>query len=217
MKNVNKKLMVMAVAGVLGMGSVSAMAADGLSANVSLVSNYLWRGVVQADKENQMTVQGGFDYTSGPVSFGTWGSSLYGAGTEQDFYGSYAAGPVTVGAIYYYYGTPSDFYEVNVGGDVGPVSLMASYTPDNAGSGSSAYYVEAGYSMPLGSASLDLHAGTGTSYTTTSGGAAYDASIGVSGTYGGLDLAAVYSTTSADPASITGSQGQFAVSASKSF
>ena len=210
MKTVNKKLLAVAVAGVLGMGSVSAMAADGLSANVAITSNYVWRGVVQADKENAPTMQGGFDYTSGDFSVGTWGSSLYGAGTEIDLYGAYQAGPVSIGAIYYYYGG-GDFYEVNVGGDVGPVSLKASYSPDVAGS--STYYVEGGYSMPMGKASLDLHAGYGTSYLNSSGNAALDYSIGVSGSAGGFDLAAAYSSTDAvSPFSA----GQFAVTASKS-
>lgn len=211
MKTVNKKLLAVAVAGVLGMGSVSAMADDGLSANVSIVSNYIWRGVVQANKENLPAIQGGMDYTKGDLSVGTWGSPLGTAGTEIDLYGSYNFGPVTVGAIYYYYPAVSgaDFYEANVGGDVGPVSLMASYQLN----GTNPYYVEASYSMPMGKASLDLHVGYGSSYTDASGNAVADASVGVSGKAAGLDLSALYSTTGAAVAN----QGQFVVSASKSF
>ena len=213
MKTVNKKLLAVAVAGVLGMGSVSAMAEDGLSANVSLTSNYVWRGVVQASKENAPAIQGGMDYTKGDLSVGIWGSPLYFGGTEIDLYGSYNLGPVTVGAIAYYYGQPYDFQEINVGGDLGPVSLMASYTLN----GSNPYYVEASYSVPVGKASLDFHAGYGESYTTTSGSAALDYSIGISGSAAGLDLAAVYSSTDADQTATGFSAGQFAVSASKSF
>ena len=211
MKTVNKKLLAVAVAGVLGMGSVSVMADDGLSANVSIVSNYIWRGVVQANKKDLPAIQGGMDYTKGALSVGTWGSPLGTSGTEIDLYGSYDFGPVTVGAIYYMYpaSSGSDFYEANVGGDVGPVSLMASYQLD----GTNPYYVEASYSLPMGKASLDFHLGYGSTYTTTSGDNAYDASVGVSGKAAGLDLSALYSTTSANVTD----QGQFVVSASKSF
>ena len=219
MKTVNKKLLAVAVAGALGMGSaVPAMAGDGLSANVAMTSNYIWRGVVQGSKENLVAIQGGFDYTKGALSVGTWGSSLGTGGTEIDLYGSYSFGPVTVGLISYQYpAVSSSFSEANVGGDVGPVSLMASYQLD----GTNPYYVEASYSTPIGKASLDLHVGYGGSYVTTSGSNALDYSIGVSGSAYGLDLAAVYSSSDADqtlsgPGAGT-SAGQFAVSASKSF
>jgi len=211
MKSINKSLLAVAVAGTLGMGSVSVMAEDGLSGNVSLVSNYLWRGVVQSNKD-MPAIQGGMDYTKGNFSMGTWGSPLGTNGTEIDLYASFKAGPVTIGGIYYYYpaSTGSDFYEVNVGGDVGPVSLMGSYQLN----GTNPYYVEASYSMPMGKASLDMHVGYGTSYTASGGGAAYDASVGVSGSAGGLDLSAKYSTTSA--ATAAGNEGKFVVSMGKS-
>jgi uncharacterized protein (TIGR02001 family) len=185
MKTVNKKLLAVAVAGVLGMGgSVSAMAEDGLSANVGFVSNYVWRGLTASD--DKPAIQGGFDYADGEWSVGVWGSSLgvtY-PGPEVDLYGSYNFGPVAVGAIYYAYPsqTGSDFYEVNIGGDVGPVSLMASYSPDVGGV--STTYVEAGYSFEMTKGvSLDLHLGSYTDPTSI-----YDYSIGVSGSAGGFDL-----------------------------
>ena len=183
MKTVNKSLLAVAVAGVLGMGSVSAMAEDGVSANVGFVSDYVWRGDSQSDKNP--AVQGGFDYAKGDLSVGIWGSSLgktY-AGPEMDFYGSYSFGPVAVGAIYYYYPNidGSNFYEVNVGGDVGPVSLMYSYNPDGG-----ADYIEAGYSFEMTKGvSLDLHAGKAKDVDA-------DYSVGVSGSYGGFDLGLTY-------------------------
>jgi len=177
MKTVNKKLLAVAVAGVLGMGSVSVMAADGVSANVGFVSNYVWRGQTQsADKP---AVQGGFDWTKGDASFGVWGSSIT-AGAEVDLYGSYKIGPVSVGAIYYAYPSVSgiDTYELNVGGDVGPVSLMASYNPDLKGT-----YLEAGYSFEMTKGiSLDLHVGNADQ------GIGTDYSVGISGSTGGFDL-----------------------------
>jgi len=184
MKTVNKKLLAVAVAGVLGMGSVSVMAADGVSANVGFVSNYVWRGVTQT--EDKPAVQGGFDWTKGDASVGVWGSSLNGSsvaslpGMELDVYGSYKIGPVTVGAIYYAYpmATAADTYELNVGGDVGPVSLMASYNPDLKGT-----YLEAGYSFEMTKGiSLDLHVGNADQ------GVGTDYSVGISGSTGGFDL-----------------------------
>jgi len=183
MKTINKTLMAVAVAGTLGMGSAAVMA-EGPSANVAIVSDYVWRGDSQTSEKP--AVQGGLDWTKDKASFGVWGSSLT-TGTELDFYGSYNFGPVTVGAIYYYYPstTSSNFSEVNVGGDVGPVSLMLSYNTDSAAT--SKYYVEAGYSFELAKGtSLDLHVGQAESLTA-------DYSVGVATKAAGLDLGATYS------------------------
>ena len=185
MKTVNKKLLAVAVAGVLGMGSVSAMAADGVSANVGFVSDYVWRGDTQSN--NKPAVQGGFDYASGPFSVGIWGSSLgnTAAGPEVDVYGAYSFGAVSLGAIYYAYPSQTgvDFYEVNLSGDVGPVSLMYSYNPDGG-----ADYIEAGYSVEVSKGiSLDLHAGKAKDVDA-------DYSVGFSGSYGGFDLGLTYAS-----------------------
>ncbi|MEJ2105777.1 MAG: TorF family putative porin [Acidiferrobacteraceae bacterium] len=187
----NKLTKSLVAAGLLA-GMSAPVLADGLSGNVALVSDYVWRGVEQSPGAAP-TMQGGMDYETGAFSFGTWGSSLAEGGTEIDLYGAYSFGPVSVGAIYYYFPTGSlgnsGSTEVNVSGDAGPVSLMASYATDVSGN---PYYLEASYSHGFGKVSLDLHAGYGETYTTSSGGAAFDYSIGVSGSAGGLDLAAVY-------------------------
>ena len=174
MKTVNKKLLAVAVAGVLGMGAVPAMA-DGLSANVGMVSNYVWRGDSQTN--DKAAIQGGFDYAKGPVSIGTWASSLV-SGTEIDLYGSYSFGPVTVGLIdYYYTADNSNSYELNIGGDLGPVSLMYSYAPDGG-----AWYAEGSYSMEISKGySLGVHVGT-------TDASEADYTIGVSTSAGGFDL-----------------------------
>ena len=176
MKTVNKTLLAVAVAGAFGMGSVPAMA-DGVSANVGFVSNYVWRGMTQSS--DKPAVQGGFDYAQGPWSVGIWGSSMD-LVTEVDLYGSYSFGPVTVGLITYQYpsATAANFNEVNIGGDIGPVSLMYSYDPDNKTN-----YIEAGYSFEMTKGvSLDLHVGN------YDQGIGTDYSVGVSGSYGGFDL-----------------------------
>lgn len=172
-------------AGVIaGSGIVAPAMAAGPSMNVGFVSDYIWRGDTQSD--SKFATQGGLDWEKDKLSFGIWGSSLGTTtpGSEVDFYGSYSLGAVSIGAIYYYYpsATAGNFYELNVGGDVGPVSLMASYRIEAP----SAYYLEAGYSYEVTKgASLDLHIGQAE-------GATLDYSVGISTSAGGLDLGATY-------------------------
>ncbi|MCG6974801.1 MAG: TorF family putative porin [Acidiferrobacterales bacterium] len=174
-------------AGVIAGASISApVMAEGFSGNVSLTNDYSWRGIQQSG--GQPVVQGGLDWEKDKLSFGVWGSGLSTNGTELDVYGAYNFGPIAVGAIYYYYPDQSgwDFYELNVGGDLGPVSLMGSYNFD-----SSLYYLEGAYSLPMSEkVSLDLHVGYGDGGGL--GTADYDASVGVSGSAAGLDLSASY-------------------------
>ena len=170
-------------AGLISGTAMSAPAmAEGPSANVGFVSDYVWRGDTQSD--NKAAIQGGLDWEMDKLSVGVWGSSLGTSfpGAELDLYGSYNFGPVTVGAIYYYYPEAGgNFYEANVGGDLGPVSLMASYNPD-----ASTYYVEAGFSYELTKGvSLDLHAGQQQNATA-------DYSVGIATSVAGLDVGATY-------------------------
>lgn len=86
-----------------------------LSANVSLTSNYVFRGISQT--QGEPAIQGGFDYThASGLYLGTWGSNVgwltdfqgYKSGSmELDVYGGYrnSIGPVNydVGAIRYMY------------------------------------------------------------------------------------------------------------------
>jgi uncharacterized protein (TIGR02001 family) len=86
-----------------------------LSANVSLTSNYIFRGISQTAGE--AAIQGGLDYShSSGFYLGTWGSNVswltgfqnYTSGSmELDIYGGYrnSIGPVSydVGAIRYMY------------------------------------------------------------------------------------------------------------------
>ncbi len=196
-------------------GMTAPVLADGVTGNVSLVSNYVWRGVTQSEKA-EPTMQGGMDYANGPWSVGTWGSSLGLGGTEIDLYGAYNFGPAALGVIYYYFPAISStsFTEVNVGGSVGPVALKASYATDVTGN---PYYLEAAYSYKMTKdISLDLHGGYGTTYTDASGGAVFDYSVGVSGSAGGLGLAAVYAYSGADASYFVDSAGKAYVSISKS-
>jgi uncharacterized protein (TIGR02001 family) len=194
-------------AGVISGAAMSAPAmAEGPSMNVSLTNDYIWRGVTQSG--NKAAIQGGLDWEKDAFSWGVWGSSIT-AGSEVDLYGSYNFGPVAVGAIYYYYDQAGgSFYEINAGGDVGPVSLMASYSGDLE-----TYYLEAGYSLEVSKGvSLDLHLGYGDSYTTASGGTALDYSAAVSGSTGGVDLALGYAKSDA----ASDNEGKVFVSVGKS-
>jgi len=80
--------------------------------NMSLVSDYRFRGIAQTNKEP--AIQGGFDYShSSGIYLGNWNSNVSsGAGfpsgnIEMDFYGgwkhSWGDWGLDLGAIYYYY------------------------------------------------------------------------------------------------------------------
>lgn len=97
------------------LSSITAVAAaEGISANVGLASDYMFRGVSQTD--NQMALQGGFDWAHESGFYvGTWASNvdseLFG-GTkdpqlEVDLYAGYAQ---EVGAFSYDLGVLAYFY-----------------------------------------------------------------------------------------------------------
>jgi uncharacterized protein (TIGR02001 family) len=106
MKKTVLAVLTLAVAGLFS----AAAHADGLSANVSLVSKYKFRGQDQSDatKDAVPALQGGFDYTLGGFYLGNWNSAVgFGHGTEMDFYGGYkgkvAMLDYDVGVLQYYY------------------------------------------------------------------------------------------------------------------
>ena len=101
---------------ILGVAVAAALSAPGLAAaqvtgNMSLVSDYRFRGLTQTFEEPAL--QGGFDYAhSSGLYVGNWNSSISddffsGAPLEMDFYGGYkgTAGDFgyDVGLLYYYY------------------------------------------------------------------------------------------------------------------
>jgi uncharacterized protein (TIGR02001 family) len=124
--------------------SMPAQAADiggglDLSANVSMGSDYIWRGATQTDGEP--TIQGGFDlaHESGFYA-GTWASNVDdgwtgGAEAEFDWYVGYSMelGSIGVDVSYLDYGYPgatdNDFSEIAVGlsHTLGSVDLGATY------------------------------------------------------------------------------------------
>jgi len=127
-------LSAVAVAAALATPSV---ALAGLSANVGLSSNYVWRGISQTD--NDPAVSGGLDYDFGNgFSVGTWASNVdFGTGGyELDLYGAYGgkvgAIDYSVGFIQYLYPSHDDFdfKELNASAGYGPATFGVSYVID---------------------------------------------------------------------------------------
>lgn len=87
------------------------LASAQVTGNMSLVSDYRFRGITQTFEEPAL--QGGFDYAhASGLYLGNWNSSISdnffaGSPLEMDFYGGYkgTAGPLgfDVGVLYYYY------------------------------------------------------------------------------------------------------------------
>jgi len=114
-----------------------------ISGNVTLASDYRFRGFTQTDYAP--TFQGGFDvaHKSG-FYLGNWNSNVLnslftGASLEMDFYGGYkfdvAGVGLDIGAIHYYYprsgtagpNTKIDNSEVYLGASYGPLSAKVYY------------------------------------------------------------------------------------------
>lgn len=117
-----KSLIALAVAGLSSLSASMALAEEAasphtLTGNMSIVSDYRFRGITQTYEKPAL--QGGIDYShASGIYLGNWNSNVSeGAGfpeanLEMDFYGGwkYASGDwgLDVGAIYYYY-PGSDF------------------------------------------------------------------------------------------------------------
>lgn len=113
-----------------------------LTANISLTSNYKFRGQDQGN--NKPAIQGGFDFTKWGFYIGNWNSSIgfSNAGIEVDFYGGYRgeiAKDITydVGVLQYFYpqsnrigNNAADYNTTEVYGSIGygPARLKYSST-----------------------------------------------------------------------------------------
>lgn len=146
---------------------VSGAAMAGVSGNVAVTSNYIWRGETQSG--DLSAVSGGIDYAHDSGFYvGAWNSSLAGAGEyELDLYAGYGfeVGGVglDVGAISYQYPQETndgDFSEVYVGASYDMFSAKVSLSNDYAGGSDDAMYVEVGADIPVkGDLTLGLHYG----------------------------------------------------------
>lgn len=213
----NKKIISIALAGLLvSSANIQTAAAEvSFSGNVTLATDYIFRGISQTDGP---AIQGGFDVEfSNGLYAGIWASNLdFGddADIEVDYYAGYAGAfnekfGYDIGLIYYSYpssdaASAGDYDYVEIAGslsyDFGVVSTTfgLNYSDDYyAGSGSSTFaYV--GADMPLandfalnfnfGSQSIDDTAAFGTpDYNVWN--------FGASKSVGGFDFALVYTDT----------------------
>ncbi len=148
-----KKLLGLAL--LAGAATAGVAHAEGtVSANVSLTSDYIFRGVSLSD--NGPAIQGGFDYTSELWYAGVWASSLS-EGVETDLYVGFTptTGPVAwdLGVIGYFYpgadddGAEFDYYELKGTLSFNPTEQFAVgaglyYSPENYGDTGDATYYE---------------------------------------------------------------------------
>ncbi len=145
----------------LGLAGVQGVSAQDVTGNVTLATDYVFRGVTQTD--HGPAIQGGFDVGHGQFYAGSWASNVeFGDGTnlELDLYAgvtpSAAGFDFDLGGIFYAYpGSPDgageqDFFEAFAGvsrshGDFGWDAKL-SWSPDFYLESGSAWYGELGAS-----------------------------------------------------------------------
>ncbi|MDM3870053.1 TorF family putative porin [Porticoccus sp. W117] len=147
-----------------------AQAEDVISANVSLTTDYIFRGQSQTGEHG--AIQGGFDYSADSGFYaGAWASTVdFGssAQAEVDFYGGYAGSfsesvDYDIGYIYYSYTGESalDYQELTFSVSLSNLSLGLVYSDEYLGEGGESFvYLSSGYSISLPQEyALDLHLG----------------------------------------------------------
>jgi len=196
----------MSLIAALLVASTSAFAGEkselGISANMAMTSNYVWRGMTQST--DSPAIQGGFDLEYKGFYLGTWGSNVNSGDVsmEADLYLGYAGEidkfSYDVGFIEYMY--PNDTEALNfgeayigLGYDFDVVALSATYsvgvsTDDSEPTDN----IEVGASIPLPQEiGLDLTYGM---YDEV--GDYYSVSLGKS--FGKFDLSVAYTGITAD-------------------
>ena len=208
-----KKLITSSAAAAI-LASTSLASAGEIEANVSLATDYVFRGFSQTQEEP--AISGGFDYGfEGGFYLGAWASNVnFGEGsntsTEIDLYGGYAfdvSETVSFDFGYIYFVYPGETDSLNYSEFVGSISVSnfsfgLVYSPDYFGSDSDAVVLNADYSFSLGGAwGLDLHAG----YTVTDeediaapGDDYIDYSVAVTTSGAGVDFALTFFGTDVD-------------------
>jgi uncharacterized protein (TIGR02001 family) len=152
----------------------SAHATEGLSANVGVTSNYLWRGLEQTN--GAAAISGGIDYADKSGFYvGTWVSNADWANNdmsyELDLYGGYTADineqwSYDVGFIYYAYPDETtgdtDFSEVYANVSFKALTIgVAVLTSGEDGDAGDSIYATADYSITLeNEADITLHIGS---------------------------------------------------------
>lgn len=159
------------IAGSALLMSVGTALADDISGNVTIATDYRFRGISQGDRSP--AIQGGFDYAAESGFYaGVWASNVTfsGAAIEMDYYTGFS-GQVNddlgydVGLLWYNYPeddspTDLDYYEVYGSLSYGDGTIGVNYSPDYfASTGKFAYiYGDYGWTLP-GDVSLGAHLG----------------------------------------------------------
>jgi len=212
-----------------------------VSANVTLATDYIFRGVSQTD--NQFAIQGGFDWASDMgIYVGTWASNVdsqfFGGGTdpqiELDLYGGYSKElsngfGYDLGYLRYQYPGASSVgtNEYFLKGSYKGFSASVNYSPSLkfAFSDESAWYWAAGYDYTFPyeidfSAHVGYSAGQAFDDDDVFGGTYTDWSLGVSKNVIGVDLGLMYTDTNISKSDCGGSNvcdAAFVATISKSF
>ena len=149
------------------MSGASAIAAE-VSGNVTVASDYFFRGIDQSGGE---ALSGGFDvaFDSG-FYVGTWASSIdFSGGLELDYYAGYGGSfseDVSYDIGYLYYGYPQgpsteEFEEIYGSVSFSDVTVGFAYSDDYYASTGDSTYVYVDYGMSLSeTVSLAFHYGT---------------------------------------------------------
>lgn len=205
-----------------------------LTANVTLASQYRYRGLMQTN--NQPAIQGGFDFThASGLYLGNWNSSIswlndsnskVSAPVEMDFYGGYKGNlapnvPFDLGVLQYYYPgdypsgyTSPDTTELYAGLGYGPVLFKYSIAMTNlfgfADSKYSQYFDLSGnFDTGFWGLTVNAHVGRQTVRNVTDG-AYTDWKLGLTKDFGqGLAISIAYIDTNADRAVYTNSRGRY--------
>lgn len=205
-----------------------------LTANVTLASQYRYRGLMQTN--NKPAIQGGFDFThASGLYLGNWNSSVswlndgnsdVSAPVEMDFYGGYKGNlaadvPFDLGVLQYYYPgdypsgyTSPDTTELYAGVGYGPVMFKYSVAMTNlfgfADSKYSQYFDLSGnFDTGFWGLTVNAHVGRQTVRNLTDG-AYTDWKLGLTKDFGqGLAISVAYIDTNADRAVYTNSRGRY--------
>jgi uncharacterized protein (TIGR02001 family) len=138
----NKSILFLAIASTLGAAAhAQDAAASPFTANISLTTNYKYRGQDQGSlpsKTLKPAVQGGFDWSKSGFYLGNWNSSIgwiSGSSVEMDFYGGYKGEIVKdvgfdVGVLRYQYpgAAVANTTELYGAASFGPATLKYSHT-----------------------------------------------------------------------------------------
>jgi uncharacterized protein (TIGR02001 family) len=225
----NLRKLMLATTIIVSMGATSYMA-EGISANVGFVTDYVFRGVSQTDES--MAIQGGFDYEHGNgLHAGVWGSNIdfnnpQDGSLELDVYAGYANEinnfSYDVGGIYYAYpGSDSsldyDYWEAYLAlgyqFDIVGLSAGMNYSPEFFGDTGDATYVYAGLDVDLPhDFAASAHIGhqeidEATDYT--------DWSVGLGYNWSDFDFDLTYTDTDLDQSDLD--EGRVVFGVSKSF